>query len=87
MCDIASEKQKIELILERAAGMEPVRDCIDENHLAEFGLAVLRDHYSDACPDECLRQRCLDFAARLARRRAAERRRAARGASALRRSA
>lgn len=77
MCDIAGERQKIDGILERAAGMEPMRDCIDEKRLTEFALAVLRDHYSDACPDECLRRRCMDFAALLARRREAERQAAA----------
>lgn len=77
MCDIAKEKQRIDAILERAAGMEPMRDCVDENELADFGLAALSEYYSDACPDECLRQRCMDFAARVARRRRTERWRAA----------
>lgn len=73
MCDIAKEKHQIDALLERAADMAPMRDCVDENALTDFGLRVLREYYSDACPDECLRQRCMEFAACLARRRKAER--------------
>lgn len=78
MCDIAGERQRIDAILALAAEMEPVRNCLDENRLAEFGLMVLGEYYSDACPDECLRKRCVEFATRLARRR----RGAARGSAA-----
>jgi hypothetical protein len=72
MCDIAQEKQKIENLLEEAARRAPMRDCLDERALTELGLEVLRPYYSDACPDECLRHRCADFAERLMRRRAVE---------------
>lgn len=40
--------------------------------LYALGQQALREHYADACPDECIRKRCVDFAARLARRRRAE---------------
>lgn len=69
MCDIERERNKIDAILERAAAMAPVRDCIDAEFLAEFTFAVLSEHYCDACPDECLRKRCIEFAARTADRR------------------
>jgi hypothetical protein len=72
MCDIAQEKQKIETLLEEAARSAPMRDCFDERALIELGLEALRPHYEDACPDECLRHRCEDFAERLMQRRAVE---------------
>lgn len=73
MCDIAEEKQKIDALLEDAAHVGPMRDCADERMLTELGLRLLREHYADACPDECLRRRCAEFAERLMRRRAVER--------------
>lgn len=72
MCDLAKERQRIDAILGWAAIQEPVRDSVDERELTDFGLAVLRDYYADACPDECMHERCKEFAARLARRRKAE---------------
>lgn len=72
MCDLAKERERIDAILEWAAKQTPVRDRVDENELAEFALAVLREHYADTCPDECMRARSRDFATRLARRRKAK---------------
>lgn len=69
MCDLAKERSRIDAILEWATIQKPVRDCVDESKLTDFGLAVLREHYADACSDECMRERCKDFAQRLAQRR------------------
>ena len=69
MCDLSLERRRIDAILGWAAIQQPVRDSTDECELAGFGLAVLREYYTDICPDECIRERCKDFAARLARRR------------------
>lgn len=68
MCDLAKEQKRIDAILGWAAIQEPVRNSIDEAELTDFALAVLREYYADACPDECMRKRCKEFAARLARR-------------------
>lgn len=88
MCDIAEERQKIDALLEEAARVPPMRDCIDERMLTDLGVLLLHEHYSDACPDECLRRRCADFAERLTQRRAVERwRRASEERRGLRRSA
>ena len=77
MCDLSKERRRIDALLAWAAIQEPVRVSIDENELAGFGLAVLREYYADTCPDECIRERCMDFAARLARRRKTQALRAA----------
>jgi hypothetical protein len=87
MCDIADEKQKIDALLEDAARRAPMRDCVDERELTAHGLRLLRAHYADACPDECLRRRCADFAERLMRRRAVELWRRASSERRLRKSA
>lgn len=88
MCDISAEKQKIEALLEDAARAAPMSDCLEERALVELALGVLRCHYADACPDECLRRRCEDFAERLMHRRAVEHwRRASAERLALRKSA
>lgn len=62
MCDAAKESKRIDAILAWAMNQPPVRHCVDEAELAGYGLAVLRCCYSDACPDECLRQRCAEYA-------------------------
>jgi hypothetical protein len=73
MCDIATEKHKIDALLERAARDAPMRDRSDERRLAAYALRMLNEYYSGDCPDECMRRRCEDFAARLARQGARER--------------
>lgn len=72
MCDLAKERKRIDAILGWAAIQEVVRDSTDEAELTNFALVALREHYADACPDECMHKRCKDFAARLARRRRVE---------------
>jgi hypothetical protein len=71
MCDIAKERRKIDAILESAVERNDVRDCLDESRLTEFCMIALDDFYSEACPDECLRKRCVEFAAQVVRRRRA----------------
>lgn len=66
MCDAAKVSKQIDAILTWAMNQPPVRHCVDETELAGYGLAVLRCCYSDACPDECLRQRCAEYAGLLA---------------------
>ncbi len=73
MCDIANERKRIDAILAWAMIQPPVRHCVDEAKLAGYGLAALRCCYSDACPDECLRQRCAEYAAFVANSRRARR--------------
>jgi hypothetical protein len=68
MCDIEGEKRKIDALLERAARAAPASVRADESALAEFCLVAASEYYSTDCPDECLRRRCADFAARLTRR-------------------
>lgn len=41
MCDLAKERQRIDAVLGWAAIQEPVRNCVDERELTDFGLAVL----------------------------------------------
>ncbi len=77
MCDIANERKRIDAILAWAMTQPPVRYCVDEAKLAGYGLAALRCCYSDACPDECLRQRCAEYAAVVANSRRARSERAA----------
>jgi hypothetical protein len=62
MCDIVKERKRINAILAWAMSQPPVIDSVDEAKLAGYGLAVLRRSYSDACPDECLRQKCAEYA-------------------------
>ncbi|CAN2532267.1 hypothetical+protein [Methylocapsa aurea] len=76
MCDIEGEKRKIDALLERAARAAPASVRASESALAEFCTTAASDHYSTECPDECLRRRCSDFAARVMRRDAADRWRA-----------
>jgi len=72
MCDLDKERRGIDSTFGWAAMREPVRNSIDEDELAGFALAVLQGHYADACPDECLRKRCEEFANRLVRIRKSE---------------
>lgn len=76
MCDAAKESKRIDAILAWAMSQPPVRHCVDEAKLAGFGLAVLRGCYSDACPDECLRQRCAEYAVLIANLRRSQTERA-----------
>ncbi|WP_166141213.1 hypothetical protein [Methylosinus sp. RM1] len=72
MCDIEGEKRKIDALLERAARAAPASARADESALADFCLAAASEFYATECPDECLRRRCEDFAARVMRREAPE---------------
>jgi len=72
MCDIEGEKRKIDALLERAARGAPASVRADESALAEFCMIAASEFYSTECPDECLRRRCADFAARVMRRQAAD---------------
>jgi hypothetical protein len=69
MCDLAKDKRRIDAILTWAMNQKPVRNSSDETELAGYGLVILRNYYSDTCPDECLRNRCEQFAIRMARSR------------------
>lgn len=71
MCDLASEKQRIDSILASAMNHGPARFSADEVELAGHGLAALRGYYADTCPDECMRKRCEEYAAFVARSRRA----------------
>jgi hypothetical protein len=68
MCDIEAERRKIDALLEAAARAAPASARADESKLAELCLAAASEYYSTECPDECLRRRCVDFAARAMRR-------------------
>ncbi|WP_159731046.1 hypothetical protein [Methylosinus sp. Ce-a6] len=68
MCDIEGERRKIDALLEQAARAAPAGVRTDESALAEFCLVAASEYYSTECPDECLRRRCVDFAARVMRR-------------------
>ncbi|MBG0811066.1 hypothetical protein IY145_16975 [Methylosinus sp. H3A] len=72
MCDIRGEKRKIDALLERAARAAPANVRADESALAEFCMITASEYYSTECPDECLRRRCADFAARVMRRETAD---------------
>jgi hypothetical protein len=65
----APEKNQIDAILAWAMNQSLVKDCVDEAELAGYGLAMLRCHYSEACPDERLRELCLEYAGLVANRR------------------
>jgi hypothetical protein len=69
MCDLAKERQKIDVMLARAAAMEPLRGCMDRNELIERSLSILTEHYEHACSEKCMRERCEDFVERLLARR------------------
>ena len=62
MCDLASEKQRIDTILHWAMNRGGARLSTDEAELASLGLAALRSVYTDTCPDECMRKRCEEYA-------------------------
>jgi len=68
MCDIEGERRKIDALLELAARAAPAGVRADESALAEFCLVAASEYYATECPDECLRRRCVDFAARVTRR-------------------
>jgi len=72
MCDIQGEKRKIDALLERAARAAPACVRSSESALTDFCLIAVSEVYSTECPDECLRRRCADFAARVMRRHAAD---------------
>jgi hypothetical protein len=65
----APEKKQMDAILAWAMNQSLVKDCVDEAKLAGYGLAMLRCYYSEACPDERLRERCLEYAGLVANRR------------------
>jgi hypothetical protein len=67
MCEIEGERNKIDALLDAAARAAPAGARSDESALAQFCLAALGEHYATECPDECLRRRCDDFAARVMR--------------------
>ncbi|WP_400769019.1 hypothetical protein [Methylosinus sporium] len=67
MCDIESERGRIDALLDAAARAAPAGVREDERALARFCLAALGEHYATECPDECLRRRCDDFVARIMR--------------------
>lgn len=69
MWDLENEKNRIDAILAWAMNQSLVRDCVDEAALAGYGLAVLRGYYANTCPDESLRQRCMEYAGRVANMR------------------
>jgi hypothetical protein len=69
MCDLATEKQRIDVLLAWAMSREPVRYSCNDSELAGYGLAVLREYYGDECPDDCIRKRCEEFANMVARSR------------------
>lgn len=69
MCDLERHKRRINSILAAAMNQGSARMSIDEVELAGRGLAALRSHYADACPDECIRKRCDEYAAFVARSR------------------
>jgi hypothetical protein len=69
MCDLLRERKRIDRLLACAANQEAVGESTDKARLAQFALAVMREHYDEACPDACMRKRCEDFAATVTQRR------------------
>lgn len=69
MWKLEKEKNRIDAILAWAMNQSLVRDCVNEAELAGYGLAVLRGYYSNACQDESLRQRCMEYASFVANKR------------------
>jgi Glu-tRNA(Gln) amidotransferase subunit E-like FAD-binding protein len=80
MCDLASKKRRIDSILASAMNDGGAGGCVDQDELAGYGIAALRIHYADACPDECIRKRCDEYAAFVAKSRRSKRGDAGNGA-------
>jgi hypothetical protein len=57
MCNIEHEHQKIERLLENALSHAL---AVDADAFATCYKALL-EHYDIACPDECIKKKCLTF--------------------------
>lgn len=62
MCNLAEERKRIDELLFLALKSKAGRSCSEADELAEIALNLLREHYDDKCPDECIRKRCEEFA-------------------------
>jgi hypothetical protein len=69
MCGPYEHRKEIDALLLWAMTRGPYRDSIDANRLTQFGLAVLREQYSDLCSEDCMQQRAVTFAENLIRGR------------------
>jgi hypothetical protein len=65
MCDLAKERQKIDAMLARAVGMDPLGGSMGRKELIEHSFTILREHYEHACSEKCMRERCEEFVERL----------------------
>jgi hypothetical protein len=64
MCDIETERRKIDAVIERTLSPFWYADIRNQSALVEFAVRCLRDDYADFCTEECMRLRCAAYIAR-----------------------